>query len=81
MTFAAIFIPLAAMYSSSAWVAGCFIPFLLFIIFQTIGLNSLIPCLPGHPESDSEESNGGPLVINPLPAGSSLNFGPIIGIP
>ena len=79
--FAAILIPSAAMQPAAAYIAGCFIPFLIFIMFQTIQLNFLIPCLPGHPETDSEESNGGPLVINPLPAGSSLSFGLIIGIP
>ena len=71
----------AAMHFSPARIVRCFIPSLLFIKFQTIYLNCLIPCLPGHPETDSEESNGGPLVINPLPAGSSLSFGAIIGIP
>ena len=79
--FAAILIPSAAMQPAAAYIAGCFIPFLLFIMFQTIQLNFLIPCLPDHLETDSEESNGGPLVINPLPADSSLSFGLIIGIP
>ena len=78
--FAAILIPSAAMQPAAAYIAGCFIPFLLFIKFQTIYLNCLIPCLPGHPETDSEESNGGPLVINPLPAGSSTSFGVDVGI-
>ena len=54
--------------------------YLLFIKFQSTYLNYLILCLPGHLETDSEESNGGPLVINPLPASSSLSFGVIIGI-
>ena len=40
----------------------------------------LTPCLPGHPETVSEEFNGGPLVINPLPAGSSTSFGVNVGI-
>ena len=39
-----------------------------------------MPCLPGHPEILSEEFNGGLLVINPLPAGSSTNFHVIVGI-
>ena len=39
-----------------------------------------MPCLPGHPEILSEEFNGGLLVINPLPAGSSTNFSVIVGI-
>jgi len=80
-TFAAICSPSAAIHSSSARIARCYIPYLLFIKLQTIYLNCLIPCLSGHPETDSEESNGGPLAINPLPAGSSLSFGAIIGIP
>ena len=40
----------------------------------------LTPCLPGHPETVSEEFNGGPLVINPLPTGSSTSFGVNVGI-
>ena len=40
----------------------------------------LTPCLPGHPETVSEEFNGGPLVINPLPAGSSTSFSVNVGI-
>jgi len=41
----------------------------------------LIPYLPGHPETVSEEFNGGLLVIKPLPAGSSTIFVVIVIIP